>query len=268
MATFEHDGLTFHYGDVGRGVPFVFQHGLGADIEQPLGIFTPPEGIRLIAFDCRYHGLTNPNGPPDKLRIRTFADDLAVFLDHLEISQSVVGGISMGAAVAMSFALRFTSRVLGLVLSRPAWLVGPNHEIANRFSFVAKLLRSFGPVRGKEEMIKSTVYCELASESPDAAESLCNQFDKPQAVERSDRLDRITRDSVLDSLSQLIEITVPTLVLSNRHDPIHPFAYGESIANAIPGARFCGITAKSVSREAHAADVQRFLTNYLQEHFL
>ena len=29
MATFERDGIVFHYLDVGQGTPFVFQHGIG-----------------------------------------------------------------------------------------------------------------------------------------------------------------------------------------------------------------------------------------------
>ena len=45
MATFERDGIVFHYLDVGQGTPFVFQHGLGGDKGQPAGLFRPPKGI-------------------------------------------------------------------------------------------------------------------------------------------------------------------------------------------------------------------------------
>jgi pimeloyl-ACP methyl ester carboxylesterase len=46
-------------------------------------------------------------------------------MDYLRLPQAIVGGISMGAAVALNFTLRFPERVLGLILSRPAWLDGP-----------------------------------------------------------------------------------------------------------------------------------------------
>ena len=64
----------------------------------------------------------------DKLTIATLADDLIGLLDHLGIEQAVIGGISLGAAVAVNVALRYPERVLGLVLSRPAWIDGPLPE--------------------------------------------------------------------------------------------------------------------------------------------
>src|SRR5678816_3082409 len=125
MPTFHHDSIAFHYEESGSGLPFVFQHGLGADVTQPFGLFTPPRGLRLIALDVRAHGLTAPLGGPAKLCFRTFAEDLLALFDHLRLERAVVGGISMGAALALHFAVRWPERVLGLVLSRPAWLEKP-----------------------------------------------------------------------------------------------------------------------------------------------
>jgi pimeloyl-ACP methyl ester carboxylesterase len=268
MASFIYDGLKFHFRELGSGVPFLFQHGLGADLEQPLGIFTPPKSIRLIAFDCRFHGQTDPNGPAEKVALDTFAQDMAALVDHLQVGRAIVGGISMGAAVALKFALGFPARVLGLVQSRPAWLVGPNWENAGRFGLVADLLQKLGPVRGKQEFLTSNVYHDLARESPDAAESLCGQFDKPWAVERAARLERIPRDTAIASLSELSAVKIPTLVLSSRHDPIHPFQFGQSIAEAIPSSTFREITAKSVCRKSYEAEVQENVAGFLQERFL
>src|SRR6266481_2761802 len=92
MPFFRHDGLDFHYREAGAGVPFVFQHGLGGDVNQPFGLFQPPSGFRLLAFDCRAHGQTVPLGDDRKISIAAFADDLAALLDHLSIPSAVVGG--------------------------------------------------------------------------------------------------------------------------------------------------------------------------------
>ena len=56
---------------------------------------------------------------------------------------------------------------------------------------------------------------------------------------------------------------VPTLVLASHQDPIHPFAYGQVLARAIPGAAFAEITSKSVDREQYARDVQRELAAFI-----
>ena len=78
---------------------------------------------------------------------------------------------------------------------------------------------------------------------------------------------RITRDSPCQNLNNLVNIRIPTLVLANRQDPIHPFRYGEKLAKIIPHAELREITSKSTSREQHAADVQRFIIAFMQMHF-
>ena len=268
MPYFDHDAIRFHFQETGAGLPFVFQHGLGADVTQPIGLVRPPDGCRILAFDCRAHGLTEPVGPETKIAIASFADDLAALLDELRIERAVVGGISMGAAVSLNFALRFPDRALGIIQSRPAWLAGPNHENSRKFDYVAELLREHGPLRGKQFFVNSEMFHELQVESPDVANSLAGQFDSPRAAERAVRLARIPRDAPFDNLTQLAAIRVPVLVLANRHDPVHPFEYGETLAGAIEGAEFHEITAKSLSIDRHAADVRSHVTTFLQRHYL
>ena len=89
MAEFLHDGIGFHYREEGDGIPFFFQHGLGADLTQPFSLCRPPAGIRLIAFDARAHGKTAPVGPEEKIALGTFADDLGALMDHLDIREAV-----------------------------------------------------------------------------------------------------------------------------------------------------------------------------------
>src|SRR5262249_41358445 len=139
MASFYSDKLRFNYATRGSGTTtFFFQHGIGGTLAQPFRFLIRPEGedpdaakgpgyyarkFRLAAFDFRAHGAT-PLGASEKLRIDIFADDLIAFMDHLEVETAVLGGISMGAAVALSAAIRYPKRCLALVLCRPAWLNG------------------------------------------------------------------------------------------------------------------------------------------------
>ena len=125
MPFLDRDGVRVNYRVEGDGLPFIFQHGLGGDVSQPFGVFTPAGGVRLIGMDFRGHGETRPLGEVAKLKIECLADDLVALLDHLEIDRAVIGGISLGAAVSVSTALRYPERVMGLVLSRPAWIDRP-----------------------------------------------------------------------------------------------------------------------------------------------
>lgn len=266
MPHFQHDGITFHYRDTGEGVPFVFQHGLGGDANQTFGLFTPPPGYRLITLECRGHGETRPLGDPNKISLAVFVDDLCALLDHLALPQVVIGGISMGAAIALMLTLRFPARVRGLVLSRPAWLDQPMPPNAALYPVIAQLIRQHGAAHGLEHFMQSAAYGEIARTAPDAARSLCGQFTHPRAEETVVKLERIPHDTPSHDRQEWTTITAPTLVLANRQDPIHPFAYGETIAHIIPRALFRELASKSVDPARHAHETQAFIQSFLLQH--
>jgi pimeloyl-ACP methyl ester carboxylesterase len=268
MPFFQHDGIQFHFRDEGAGVPFFFQHGLGADLTQPFSLCQPPPGIRLIGFDSRAHGQTNPVGPEEKISLSGFADDLRNLMDHLRIKQAIVGGISMGAAITLNFALRNPTRVLGLVQSRPAWLDAPNPWNVTMFSLISRLVREHGRIKGKVMFLESPEYAETLAKWPDVANSLASQFDNPMVEETAFKFERIIRDAPCRDRADWTTIKVPALVLANRFDPIHPFEYGIEMQRLIPGAEFREITAKGVSLEQHNADVQCCLNSFLHRRFL
>jgi pimeloyl-ACP methyl ester carboxylesterase len=264
---FERDGIRFHFRTAGEGIPFVYQHGLGADVNQPFKLFDPPNGFQLLSFDCRMHGQTATPADMTDISLASFADDLEGLLDFLGMERAIVGGNSMGAAVALNFALRFPQRTLGLVLHRPAWLDGPNLKNAEIFGFVAKLIRECEPEQAVEQLRRSQLYADIRAESVDCADSLMLQCAAPHARERIPRLAQIPLDAPNRDRAQWRNIKVPALVLANRQDPIHPFEFGEVLAREIPGAEFHELTPKSVSVERYETDVRRFLTEFLRKHF-
>jgi pimeloyl-ACP methyl ester carboxylesterase len=152
MPVFERDGLTFHSLDERdtSGRPFAFQHGLGGDVSQPADVFSPPPGTRLLSLNCRGHWETRPLGPVDKLSFSSFADDVAALMHHFGLRRAAVGGISMGAGVALNLASRYPKRVAGLVLSRPAWLDSPRPKNLKAYPVIARLLGEHGAKLGRE----------------------------------------------------------------------------------------------------------------------
>jgi pimeloyl-ACP methyl ester carboxylesterase len=265
--TVEIDGIHFHYQEEGRGTPFFFQHGLGADVSQPFELFRPPAGFRLLAFDCRAHGQTHPAGPDEKISFASFADDLLALMDHLKIDRAVVGGISMGAGVALNFALRYPERLQGLVLHRPAWLDGPREEKNGIYPTMAELIRRHGAEEGLELFKQTTLYKSVLQKSPNTAKSFVGMFLHPRAGELAAVLERIPLDAPSRDRAAWRAISTPTLVLAGRQDPVHPFEYGEILAREIPGAEFKEITPKAVSVEQQNADSQRFIEDFLLKHF-
>ncbi len=267
MPHFTHDNLNFHYQSEGAGLPVVLLHGLGGDVDQPRGLAGGLPGVRLITLDFRGHGQTEPLGPEEKISIRQFAADVPALMDALSLPSAVVGGISLGAAVALRFALDYPARVRALVLSRVAWLEGPNLYNQRVFAEIAGLIRQYGTAEGKARFRQSETYAAVSNQSSDGAKSLLGHFDSPQAAASVCRLERLPADAPIQSLHEAAGIAVPTLVLANGRDPVHPLAFGQAIAGAIPGATFAELTSKSESLERHTADFRRELLEYLQRHF-
>src|SRR5205814_10240826 len=189
-------------------------------------------------------------------------------MDYVQISEAVAGGISLGAAVALNFTLRYPDFVRGLVLSRPAWTDAPHPWNVRIFTLISRLVREHGRKRGQELFRETPEYKEALVKWPDVAESLASQFDQEDVEETVFKLQRIICDSPCHDLKELAAIRVPTLVMANDLDPVHPIEFGPILAKAIPKAELREITAKSVSLPQHERDVQAALDEISKTYFL
>ena len=268
MPAFERGGLTFNFlnkGDTLGWRPFIFQHGLGGDVSQPAGVFPPPRGFRLISLDCRGHGGTRPLGPADKLSFSSFADDVVALMDHLGLQRAVVGGISMGAGVALNLASRYPKRVAGLVLSRPAWLDSPRPENLKAYSVIARLLTEHGARLGRELFEGTEEYAELERAAPGAGRSLASsQFGRRRAREYAPVLESLAGDAPGRDLAQWRDdVRAPALVLASWLDPTHLHSYAEILARTLPSAQFAELTPKTEDEGRHAADSRAAIAGFL-----
>lgn len=105
-------GGTLYYEVRGSGPPVVLLHAGGLD----LTMWDPQVGpvaraFRVIRYDARGHGRSSaPMGP------HSTVEDLRALLDHLGVERANLVGISMGAGVALEFAISYPQRVSKLVL--------------------------------------------------------------------------------------------------------------------------------------------------------
>ena len=267
MPFFNHNNIRFHYLDNGSGTAFIFQHGLGASARQPEELYQPRAGFRFVSMDCRFHGETQPLGDPSKLSFNTLADDLLALMTGLGLARAIVGGISMGAGVALNFAVRFPQQTLGLVLSRPAWLDEPMPENLLSLPAAAAAIRQYGAQAGLERFKQSETYAAVLRRSPDSADSLVRAFTDPRAEEAVARLERLPNDVPNRNRAAWASIAVPALILATRSDLIHPLEYAQTLAGAIPGAVLKELTPKSVSPERYRLDTQASIAEFLRDHF-
>ena len=108
------DGVRLGYEVAGDGRPIFWQHGLGADRGQPAEVFPDVAGWRRITLECRGHG-ESETGDEDKLSVATFSEDVRGLARHLGLSTYAIGGISLGAAIALRVAALAPEAVTGLI---------------------------------------------------------------------------------------------------------------------------------------------------------
>ncbi len=250
--------------DSGAGYPVIFQHGLGGDEAQAAEVFPDNTGFRRLTLDCRGQG-RSPLGEPQLLSIATFADDVLAFADHCGVQRFAVGGISMGAAIALRIGVRAPNRVTALVLGRPAWLwskAPPNMQV---FAEVAALLRGSDPQTALAAFEASESARTLAMSAPDNLASLRRFFEWPDPKATAELLAAIATDGPGIAQEDVHALKCPVLVIGNGLDAIHPLSMARTLATAIPGAHYIEIAPKATDRPRHAAEFRAAVAAFLND---
>ena len=257
------DGCRLAYETAGEGLPVLWQHGLGADRKQPAEVFPSISGVRRITLECRGHGESSL-GDPERVSIAGFAEDALALLDHLNVAKAVVGGISLGAAIALRLAAFHPERTSGLILARPAWVNGPSLQTMAPYLEVATLLRDFGPEQGARRFAQSPLLRKVQAVSPDNAQSLESFFTRPDPTGTVLLLLKIAQDSP-DIGGAFDRVVAPTLIVANDQDFVHPVAYARKLHAALPNAELQLITSKTIDRQAYIAQFRAALSAFLNK---
>ncbi|MCX7303749.1 MAG: alpha/beta hydrolase [Hyphomicrobiales bacterium] len=257
----ERDGLALAAYDAGGdGQPFVFQHGLCGDVAQVAEAFPDGTAFRLVGLECRGHGSSEAG---TTFSIATFADDVTALVQRIG-APVVLGGISMGAAIASRIAVTRPDLVRGLVLARPAWVVEAAPANMRPNGEVGELLARLPPGEACAEFMNGETAALLSREAPDNLASLLGFFGRaPQAVTAS-LLRNLAADGPGISEADLRGLALPTLALATGRDFVHPVAHAQRLASLIPDARLTEITPKGVSKSGYLSDFHAALRAFLK----
>jgi len=264
QSTFRRDDAELSVFDSGEGLPVVFQHGLGGDNGQVAENFPDGPAYRRLTVECRAQGRSQP-GSIRPFSIAMFAADIIAVCDTRGIDRFVIGGISMGAAIALHIAHHHPERVTGLVLARPAWLFDPAPDNMRPYALVAEHLRRSPRQAAKAAFAASSVGQELAVHAPDNLASLLKFFDRPDPAVTADLLGGIALDGPDVSEAEAKSINVPTLVIGHGVDSVHPLAFAKRLAATIPGAKMAEIAPKATDKPRHILEFRSALDGFLRE---
>ena len=133
-------GATLHYVEAGRGPTLLLVHGFPLDHrmwqQQLAGL---SDICRVLAPDLRGFGQSTNGG--DLLTMELLADDLAAFLDRLNIREPVAFcGLSMGGYIAWQFLRRHAARLGRLILCDTRALADTEETARGRRQTAQKVL--------------------------------------------------------------------------------------------------------------------------------
>lgn len=224
----------------GEGSDVVLCHGLSANREYVVhgSRHLPRSGYRLHIYDARGHGMSDPSPGDEGYGYPIQIADLDAVIEEVTKGDPVVvGGHSMGCHTAVGWALENPSRLRALILIGPVFDSSSVPGSDDRWDGRASALETGGPDAFAEQVAGefdgNPADRELVAR---IARKRIGEHHDTSAVARA--LREVPRSRPFESIEQLGELDVPTLVVGSRDelDPGHPLEVAEAWAGMIPGA--------------------------------
>lgn len=269
MSFFEYNDKRFHYEAYGPSdaPALILLMGLGmSGAMWPEAFYIPflRAGLRVVIFDNRDAGesVHYTNAPVTERDVITaigkavlrrpvsapyaledMALDVERLMDYLGLRRAHVVGVSMGGMIAQVLATHSPNRVATLTSVSSA--VGNPSTGLGKFMTIYTLLKTPGESLEARRAYYRRVFRALEGKSYPTSDE---QLEAQVAVAMEMPFDPVATNRQLlailasgDRSHQLRQITVPTLVVHGRDDPLLPFAAGEETATLIEGARLLAI---------------------------
>ncbi len=229
------DGISLYYEVHGQGAPLLLLSGLGGGVWSWFGqIPFFQTHYRTIVFDNR--GAGHSQIPPPPYAIQEFAADALRLLDHLQVEQAFVLGLSMGGMIAQELTLTAPQRVRALVLG--CTHCGGSLHISPSPRVVQTLMNNAGLTQ--EGIIRKNLplffsKAGLQSRREDIESYVHALLQAPhQPKEAFEAQLKAIHD--FDCCGRLDTISVPTLIITGSMDILVPPENSRILAERIPHA--------------------------------
>lgn len=233
----------------GVGEPVIFLHGIGGNrLNWDRAMIALSAEFFVMAWDARGYGASDDY--PGPLADSDFAADLARVLDHFEIEQCHIVGLSMGVAIAIDFFDQHPARVKSLVFS------GGSTEDGH----AAKELRKSYVRARLEPLLKGAAPADRVEE---ILNSLIADTSNTKVVqEAAQSLQALRRDSYIKTMQcyaathgrghKFAKVTVPALGIVGEHDKLTTPENMAELVALIPGAEL-----KTISAAGHLPNIEQ-----------
>ncbi len=264
MKTHIHD-IDLAYTDEGQGIPLVFLHAF------PLSkaMWAPQvEGLksshRVITLDLRGHGESDTR--LWNFTLDDYAADVIGLLDHLNLSQAVCIGLSMGGYILFSLYRNYSDRIQAMILADTRAQADSEEGKAGRQA-MAQVANKKGANAIANLMLPKLLALSTIQQHPNMVEQVREMIlQAPSSGIISDLMAMAARP---DSTDLLPMISCPTLIIVGENDVATPVAESQYMADRIQGSTMVKIPeAGHLSNFEQPENFNQALQSFLTQHSL
>jgi 3-oxoadipate enol-lactonase len=228
----------------GGGRTLVLVHEMGGSLESWDDVAPRfAKSRRVLRYDTRGAGMSQK--VRGELTLDTMADDIAALLDHFGIAGKVaLAGIAVGGAIALHFAARYPERTSAVAVGSPATGIAAERR-APALERLARIEAAGMAVAVEDSMLNGyapELRGDIARFERFRMRWLGNDPSSYATIWRM-----LAAADMRDELARLV---CPVLVIGGSLDRVRPPPLAESVAQAVPGARYVEI------RTGHYMSVQ------------
>ena len=229
-----HKGVRIRYEVHGKGPRvIVYLHGLllDANFNRQVARLLAQAGNRVVLLDLPGHGKSDKPRHASAHRMDSYSRTVVALLDHLGVESAVIGGVSLGANVALQCAVQAPSRVRALVIEMPVleWAVPGAilvflplllgvHYAAGAFRMIGNLNRL---VPRTTSWVIEGLRAPIRLDPEESAAVLHGLIIGP----------------IAPTVEQRRAIDVPALVIGHRSDFLHPFSDAQKLVDQLANSR-------------------------------
>ncbi len=228
----EINGITLHYGRAGNNTnpTLILVNALGTDFRIWQSVAANlVSSFDVVLYDKRGHGLSGC--PPVPYHMSDHVHDLIGLMDHLEIGNAVICGVSVGGMIAQGLAAVRPELVRALVLCDTALQIGPPEMWDSRIATIHRdgldasvdsiMERWFSAGFRQREPVQVQGYRHMVSRTP-----IAGYLGTCVAIREADYSDTTPM------------LRAPALCIAGAEDGSTPPDTVRAMASQIPGGRF------------------------------
>lgn len=218
-------------------------------------------GLRVLRFDNRGIGATD--APPGVYTSRQLADDATALVDHLNIDEHHVMGVSMGGMIAQEYALANSDQIRSLTLA--CTYAAPGPFCSRLFAMWADLAQSIGLAAVMRDVALWAFTVGFFEEREDEA----REFEDALAALTMSVTAYLAQLNVIqthDAVARLGQIAVATLVLAGKEDILIPVKLSQRLHDAIPDSQWEAVPGGHACLWENPEPFNSAILNFIRSH--